>query len=162
MKDLAKLKAACDAVIADPKLQPITDPVTGRILETHCNMGAMRVAFAMGCSELQNLTADQQYAVMDENRSGKWFKIGGPMASALAQQGCLVFAAMTSKMLSTPEKPDAHGHIAACYPAPMVMSGKLGRAVPMVANVGVKDAEEGENFAFPTSCGEADYFAYED
>lgn len=156
MKDLAKLKAACDAAIADPKLQPIADPNTGAIIETHCNFGAMRIAHALGCDELQGFMADDQYRIMEQNRSGLWYKVGGPMAAGLAQQGQLVFAAMTSVMLG-----EAHGHIAACYPAPMVLSGSLGRMVPVVCNIGRKDVEEPESWAFPVAKGEADYFAWD-
>lgn len=156
MKDLAKLKAACDAVIADPKLRPILDPNTGQIVTTFCNFGAMRVAHAMGCDELQGLTADNQYAVMNANKSGLWIKVQGLMAAGLAQQGCLVFAAMTAAMLG-----EAHGHIAAVAPVPMQFSGSLNRSVPCVANVGATTGIMKSSQAFPVSKGETSYFAWD-
>lgn len=155
MGDVAKLKAACDAVMADPKLQPIKDQY-GDIVTTFCNMGAMRIAFAMGCEELQGLTADQQHSAMTANQSGKWTRLDRVSVTAHALHGGLAFAAMSSKQLG-----EAHGHIAAIYPATMQMSGSLGHEVPVVANVGVQDVAEKESMAFPVAKGEPDYFAYE-
>lgn len=165
MKDLATLKSAQAAVLADPTLKP-----AGGV--THCNEGAIKVADAMGCTELDGLMADGQYAVMSANASGKWNKVIGSAASLWAQQGGLAFAAMTSKMLTERAAeaaakaglpippPDTHGHIASISPEPMQMSPSLGHPVPMLCNIGRQDQDEKESQAFPVACGEADYFIW--
>lgn len=155
MRDLATLKAACDEIVSDPNLQPVKDS-SGKIVETHCNLGAMRVARAMGCDELDNLMADQQYEVMSDNATKRWAKVDGMTASAHALAGGLSFAAMTSEQLG-----ETHGHIAAVYPAQMQESPSLGKEVPLVANVGKTDAEEKESAAFPVADGEPDYFIWD-
>lgn len=155
MKDLAVLKGACDAVIVDPRLQPIIDPGTHKVLETFCNCGAMRVAHLMGCDELKGLNAEQQYAVMSENKSGLWKKSNDSDAVNWALSGGLAFGAMTAEMLG-----ETHAHIAAVYPSPMQFSGSLNKNVPCVANVGQKNAEEKESLAFPVSKGEPDWFIW--
>ena len=148
----AVLKAACDAVIADPDLAP--KRVKG-ILVTHCNEGAEKVAEAMGCTELSGYMADEQYQIMSGNESGKWKKVSGSEATIYALGGVLVFAALPSQRLG-----EAHGHIAAVYPVGMQWSGSLGRDVPVVANVGVNDVAEKDSLAFPPADGEADYFKW--
>jgi hypothetical protein len=153
LKDPARLKAACDAVIKDPALAP---RLAGGVMTTYCNVGAIRVANARGCRELDGLMADDQYKVMAANALGTWRKAAsGAEASLWAQQGGLAFAAMTGKMLG-----EEHGHIAAIYPAPMQMSGSLGHPVPIVANVGKTNAQEKESLAFPVAKGEPDYFIH--
>jgi hypothetical protein len=148
MKDLATLKAACDAAIANLNFQPSNGV-------THCNQAAQFVSNSMGCHELDGLMADEQCAVMIANKSGLWNKVMGTQASLWAQQGGLAFAGMTSEQLG-----EAHGHIAACYPAPMQMSGSLGHPVPVLANIGKTNAEEKESAAFPVSKGEASYYIW--
>ena len=152
MKDLPTLKAICDKVVAAPDLAP---RLVGGVLVTYCNVGAIRVANAMGCHELDGLLADDQYKVMSVNESGKWNKVPGPAASLWAQQGGLAFAALPGARLK-----EEHGHIAAVYPAEMQMSPSLGHPVPMLANVGKTNVEEKESQAFPVAAGEADYFIY--
>lgn len=154
MRDLAILKAACDAIIADSTLQPKKD-AQGKILETFCNVGAQRVANAMGCRELDRQMADGMYSVMALNASKKWNQVLGSAASLWAQSGGLAFAAMTSLQLK-----EAHGHIAAIYPAPMEFSGSMGHPVPLVANVGKTNAKEKESMAFPVLFGEPEYFTW--
>ena len=148
------LKAACDEVIADESLQPVKD-AAGKIIETHCNFGAARVAEAMGCGELSGHNADEQYQIMSSNASGRWKKVSGSEATIHALDGGLAFAALPSHRLE-----EAHGHIAAIYPAGMQWSGSLGQDVPMVANVGKLDAEERASQAFPVAEGEPDYFVW--
>ena len=155
MKNLAILKAACDSVIADPSLQPKKN-AQGQIIETHCNMGAIKVANAMGCHELDNQMADQQHATMIANVSKLWTKVDGITATNYALAGGLAFASMSSTQLK-----EAHGHIATIYPAPMQFSGSLNKQVPMVSNVGVTDIEEKESMAFPVADGEPDYFTWQ-
>jgi hypothetical protein len=146
------LKAACDAVIADEDLAP--KRVDG-VLVTHCNEGAEKVAEKMGCTELSGYMADEQYQIMATNESGRWMKVTGSEATIHALGGGLAFAAMPSQRLG-----EAHGHIAAIYPAGMQYSGSLGKDVPMVANVGVQDREEKASEAFPVAKGEPDYFIW--
>lgn len=148
------LKEACDAILADQSLQPVKD-AAGNILETHCNFGAERVAAALGCIELNGLMADQQYAVMKENATGRWTQVNGSQATQHALAGALVFAAASSAMLH-----EKHGHIAACYPAPAEFSGSLDRFVPILANIGKEDHVEKESMAFPVADGEPDYFLF--
>jgi hypothetical protein len=144
------LKEACDRVITDPALAP------GHGV-THCNEGARIVARAMGCREFdgEGLLADDMVRIMDSNDSGRWMSVDGPSFSAHAMNGGLGFAAMSSSRLG-----EAHGHIAAGYPAPMQESGSLGKAVPMVANVGRQEGEEKVSKAFPVSLGEPDYYIW--
>lgn len=156
MRDLATLKAAQAAVLVDPKLQAVRDE-NGRILETHCNFGAIRVANPLGCTELDGLMADSQYKVMADNLSKRWAKVDGMTAVAHACAGGLAFAAMTSEMLG-----EAHGHIASISPEPMQWSGSLNKKVPMVCNVGKEDLDERESMAFPVACGEPSYFVWDE
>lgn len=149
-----ELKAACDAVIADPALLPVKD-AAGKIIETHCNFGAQKIARAGGCTELDGLNADQIHAMMELNASGRWVKVGGSQATQHALSGGLGFAIATSKMLE-----EQHGHVDAVYPAPMQFSGSLQTYVPIVANIGVTDVEEKESQAFPVAKGEPDYFIW--
>ena len=121
MKDLITLKAACDSVVNDPSLRSVKD-ASGKIVTTYCNVAAMRVARSVGCKELDGLMADQQYAVMDANKSGLWQKVPGCAAAAWAESGGLCFAAMTAAMLG-----EVHGHIAACYPGAMERGADQGR-----------------------------------
>ncbi len=141
-----ELKEACDAVIADPDLEPSAGV-------THCNEGARRVAQAMGYDGFddEKLMADDMVAIL--NAGGDWEKTDGAAAAAHALAGGLAFAAMSSHQLG-----EAHGHIAAIYPAPMGFSGSLNKKVPMVANVGKQDKEEKATEAFPIHLGEPDYF----
>lgn len=157
MEKKETLKQACDAVIADPQMRPTIDPATKKVLVTHCNQGARRVAQAMGCRELDdlNLTAEAMGQLILKNLSGAWASVGGPEAAAWAAQGGLAFAFMSAVALE-----EAHAHIATVYPAPMGYSGSLGRNVPYCANIGKQDAEELVTAAFPVSKGEPHYFTW--
>ncbi len=149
MRNIQLLMEACDAVIADPALEPSAGI-------THCNEGARRVAQAMGCSDFDdaNLLADDLISIM--NAGGLWQRVDGQEASEHALLGGLAFAALSSARLE-----ETHGHIAAIYPAEMEYSGSLARIVPMVANVGKQDREEKVSAAFPVSKGEPDYFIWD-
>lgn len=155
------LMDACNQVIHDLDLAPEKDPVTDKIVKTHCNAGALLVAQAMGCHEFDAaegadpLLADELVWVMRTNASGKWTKVTGSEATIHALGGGLGFAAMTAAELG-----EAHGHIAAIYPVGMQMSGSLKKDVPMVANVGMDQGEEKVSKAFPVSKGEPDYFIW--
>lgn len=154
------LKDACDQVMHDSSLAPKKDK-SGKIIETHCNEGALLVARAMGCREFEvadgeeELMADAMCQLMSDNVSGNWEKVDGSTATLHALSGGLGFAAMSSYELG-----EAHGHIAAIYPVGMQESGSLGHDVPMVANVGVCLAEEKSSQAFPVSKGEANYYIF--
>lgn len=156
MKNLTTLKTAQAAILADKSLQPVKD-TAGKITETHCNIGAERVANAMGCRELDGLMADGQYAVMYRNASKRWAKVDGAAAVAHAMAGGLAFAAMTGAMLR-----EEHGHIASISPEPMQFSGSLHKNVPLVTNIGKTDADERESMAFPVAFGEPSYFSWDD
>jgi hypothetical protein len=147
------LKDACDNVINDNSLAPVIQG--GKIVETHCNEGAQRIANALGCHELDDMMADDQHRVMSDNASGLWEKVDGQDAALWALDGKLAFAAMSSTALG-----EAHGHIAAIYPAARQFSGSLDMDVPMVANIGKSDCEERVSQAFPPSKGEPDYFVW--
>lgn len=162
MTDLGQiLEDACNSVINNPNLIPIKDLETGAIVKTFCNLGALEVAQAMSCHEFDTIdlsnpmTADELVWMMRSNLSGKWKKVTGSQAAIHALSGGLAFAGMTSGELG-----EAHGHIAAIYPASMQHSGSLARDVPMVANVGTCLREEKSSDAFPVSRGEAEYFAW--
>ena len=144
------LKSACDKVLADPELQP---RVTDGGLVTFCNIGAERIAEAMGCTDLCAMMADEQYNHMDGG--GNWTKVNGSDAALHALAGDLVFAAMPSSRLK-----ESHGHIAAIYPEEMEMSGSLGHPVPLCANIGAHVGVLKSSEAFPVACGEAEYFCY--
>lgn len=149
-----ELKAACDSVIRNPALRPLPGV-------THCNAGALETAHAAGCAEFDRpageepMLADEMYALMATNESHRWEQVDGEAATDHALEGGLAYAALPSTRLH-----EVHGHIATIYPAPMQMSGSLGKLVPVVANVGVTDAEEKESLAFPVADGEADYFIW--
>lgn len=155
MRDLETLRSIGNEIVHDPDLEPKRDSA-GVIVETHCNEGAERVAQAMGCDELNDLLADDQYDVMDDNVSKRWARVDGMTATAHALAGGLAFAAMTSTMLG-----ELHGHIAAVAPEPMQWSGSLGKNVPMVFNVGKTNADEKESAAFPVADGECSYFIWD-
>lgn len=163
------LKAACDGVVAATELRPEYSVKSGKLLRTFCNIGARRVAQAMGCHDFDDtdLNADAMHALM----LAKWKKVDSREAVLHALDGGLAFASMTGKQLG-----DEHGHIAAVRPEARQRSGSLGVDVPMVANVGKGDpdapmlpgAQTGiktkrnwnckSSQAFPVSKGEPDYF----
>jgi hypothetical protein len=142
------LKDVCDDVIADTDLEP-------RDGKTFCNIGARRVAQAMGCHDFddEDLCADDMISIM-ENGS-QWSRATGSEATIHALGGGLAFAAMPSARLG-----EAHGHLAALYPVGMGWSGSLAKDVPYVANVGRQNGEEKVSEAFPVKKGEPNYFIW--
>ncbi len=148
------LKDVCDHVIYDLSLQPEKD-MFGKIVRTHCNEAAQRIANALGCTELDGVTADEQYSIMRDNVSGCWRQVYGVEATLHALDGKLAFAAMSSAQLH-----ESHGHIAAIYPVSMQRSGSLGKDVPMVANVGTQNGEVKVSQAFPPAKGEPEYYTW--
>ncbi len=156
------LRDACDQVIHDPNLAPLVDALSNKVIETHCNQGALLVAQAMGCHEFDPAegedlkTADEMVLHIVSNDSGRWSLVDGSTATIHALSGGLGFAAMDSARLK-----EAHGHIAAIYPVGMQKSGSLQKDVPMVANVGKCNGEEKASSAFPVRIGEPSYFIWE-
>lgn len=154
MPDLPTLKAAQAAALANPAMAPQKD-AAGNVVKTFCNFAAQLVAKAMGCDELDNLMADDQFSVMIANASGRWKRVSGQEAASWAMAGGLAFAAASSAMLK-----EAHGHIASISPEPCQFSGSLDTYVPMLCNVGMTDADEKTSLAFPVADGEPDYFTW--
>lgn len=150
----AMLKAACDAAMVNPKLQP--EKVKGKVVRTHCNEAAIAIAGAMGCQELAYRNADEQYQIMNSNATRRWKKVTGQEATIHALGGGLAFAALPSQRLG-----EAHGHIAAVYPVGMQASESLKKDVPLVANVGGTNGLVRVSKAFPVAKGEPDYFVWE-
>ena len=148
------LKAACDAALADPELAAERD-IAGNIIATHCNLGAQKIANAMGCHDLDDKMADQQYMTMSADVTGRWSSLSDVEAANCAQSGILVLAAMSSAKLR-----EKHGHIAVLYPAPREFSGSLMSLVPMVANIGKENKVMRVTQAFPIAYGEPDYYAW--
>lgn len=129
----AVLKTACDAVVAAPELRPEYSSA-GDLLETFCNIGARRVAQAMGCHDFDdvNLNADAMHAIM----TAGWLRVTGAEATLHALDGGLAFASVTGAMIG-----ETHGHIAAIRPESRQPSNTLKCDVPVVANVGRGDPQ---------------------
>jgi len=117
---------------------------------TFCNIAARRVMDFFGYTDFDapDLNADEMVGIMKS-----WKEISGIAAAAHAIEGNLVFAGETSQRLH-----EAHGHIAAVFPAPGQVSPSLGRAVPLLANVGIRCGIIKSSDAFPVLDGEATYF----
>ena len=143
------LRQACARALDNPSFQPANG-------ETFCNLAVTSVAEAMGCEEFSGLMADQIYAKMEANASGKWEKVVGPVASQDASEGNFVVAAMSSTQLG-----ETHGHVATCYPQAAGFSGSLNKYVPVVANIGKSVGVMKSSEAFPVDKGEPDYFSYQ-
>lgn len=142
------LRAACKQVLLDKSLWPSGD-------ETHCNQAVARVAAALGCRELDGLMADGIYALVSDDKNGRWTPCDGVNAAMHALCGGLAIAAMTSQQLCM-----KHGHVAVIFPLPLKRSPSLGRRVPFVANVGETVGIMLSSAAFPVARGEAKYFAW--
>lgn len=129
------LRAACDDAVAAPELRPEYAATGGTSpIRTFCNLGARRIAQAMGCKDFdaQDLNADAMHDIMARS----WGKVAAQAAVMHALDGGLAFASMTGSQLGS-----AHGHLAALRPEAMQASGSLGRDVPMLANIGVGDPD---------------------
>lgn len=139
-----QLLAACDAVVAAPDLLP-EYTVQGDLVRTWCNVGAQRVAQAVGCPDLDlpNVEENADFLAGLLSKSSRWVRLDGTQAvlHALGHpggqwggckpncQGGLAYAVLTGAQLA-----ERHGHIATVRPEPLrdSSSGK----VPMLANVG--------------------------
>jgi hypothetical protein len=169
----AELDVFLQALIAYPSLRPQYSH-EGDLIATYCNFGAKRNLPGESFTEFEakDLDADGMYAIMTENKSGKWRKITGKEAAAWAMEGNRVHGCLPSHRLN-----EKHGHIVWIWPAPCQMSGSLGLNVPLCANIGKGDptldlvtmadgTQTKFNWgckisqAFPVHVGEPDYFVY--
>lgn len=114
-------------------------------LTTYCNYFVYAVCSKMGYKGFWSsdrkgpLMANEMIDLM--SKEVDWMKEkDGNMGQYHANIGSLVIAA---------QKADVHGHVAVVRPGEMIYSGKWGKLVPRIANVG-KDVfiDKGVNFAF--------------
>lgn len=158
MKPLDCLKSACNRTVVDPGLKPIRQK-DGQFT-TYCNFAVDHIVgdavWGKGAyHKLSGLLADQIYAALQQGDpkaeppkprgalADDWKEVTWEEAETHALAGRRVLATMDSVGLGQP-----HGHVAVCYPAPAVFSGKLGRKNPMIANVGIENRIYGASFAF--------------
>jgi hypothetical protein len=123
------------AIVKNPAFQP-------RNGSTFCNFATQLIAEGIfGTDSLNGLTANQIHAKI----SKEWRKVSAEDAVNFAKHSFVIASQAGEK----------HGHVATVLPLPMVSSGKWGPAVPVCANVGVKNGIMGVNFAFSS---EPEYF----
>ena len=118
--DVIKLKAACDAAIANPAYQP--KKTEWGTLETHCNQAVVEIAGKMGVG-LPLVCADELCDLFAQ----KWELVSPENAVQIALFGGVCVAG---------RKFTGHGHVAVVYPAQMQFSATYQKAVPVLANVG--------------------------
>lgn len=129
--DVNDFQSLCKDVVGKPEFQPTPDGTT------HCNQGLTTIAREFGVDNFEGKLANQ---LIDEIAvHPQWAACSADEAHAWAMQGKLAIACV---------KENPHGHVATVYPGDKVMSGKWGKEVPQVANVGKKNDIFGENFAF--------------
>jgi len=168
------LQRFCVQLVADPTLQPEYTK-DGVLIKTHCNQAARKGAQLFSCTEFDSLDllADDMYAIMKTNASGRWKVVTGQEATLHALSGGLAYAAMPGAALG-----ETHGHITVICPLGMQPSGSLQKDVPVVANVGKGDPGsqlgQADKFgikrkknwickvsqAFPVDKGEPNYFTW--
>lgn len=124
------LRQLCEAVLEDPRYQP-------KYGITHCNEAVAEIAYGLGYGGLSGLMANSIVTLMDIH----WQKVDGKRAAELASQDVLVVAG---------HKDTPHGHVAVVYPAPMQRSGSWGKDVPLLCNVGKRNAIMRASQAFRT------------
>ena len=111
--------------------------------ETFCNWALQLIAEGyFGTDSLNGLNANAIHAKV----SKEWRKVSGEDAVNLAK---------SSFVIASQSNASGSGHVATVLPLPMVHSGKWGKPVPQLANVGKTNGIMGSNFAFST---EPDYF----
>jgi len=110
---------ACLELVASKKYEPKNG-------ETYCNFFVRDVAAAAkGYLSLRDLSANEQIRFMAF--SPEWFEGPVDAAHAWAGQGKLVIAG---------HEEEGHGHVAIVLPGDMVMSGKWGACLPLIAQAG--------------------------
>jgi hypothetical protein len=123
------------AIVKNPAFAP-------RNGQTFCNFATQLIAEGFfGTDSLNGLTANAIHAKV----SKEWRKVGAEDAVNFAKHS-FVLASQAGEQ---------HGHIATVLPLPLVASGKWGKSVPQVANVGTRNGIMGVNFAFAS---EPEYF----
>lgn len=126
-----KLKEACDKAVNDPEL-------LARDGVTFCNIALQGICFEMGYDKLAGLLANQIYAFVKKDK--RWDSVNMWEANCHAIVGGIAIAAQQGK---------PSGHVAVYYPRPTkVVSSKWKTTVPLVANVGKRNAVTGLNMAF--------------
>lgn len=120
---------------------------------TYCNIAINRILKLYGIAPLiyknnqQPLMANAMCDYLRDSGT-TWLKIDGDAACARANRGLLVLAC---------QRGEAHGHIAAVYPLPASYSPSWAKYVPMLNNIGRKNAIMRCSQCFRT---EPDYYAY--
>ena len=145
MKNLIGLiDAICD-VYDDPTMTPVG-------ATTFCNLAAQHIARALGCTELQDMDADQMIEWMSSHPDS-WQPVPMQDVQELTNEGTLIFAGATSSDLG-----QAHGHICTVRPGNQILSGKWG-LVPRVMNIGAENfigrAKRGPLQGLPAGVNEA-------
>lgn len=136
MKDVELLRRSIDEAIA--RFIPKKD-ASGTVVETYCNFGTNHVLKAFRFVEFSGLIANEIVTRMEKHPY--FAKVEGDAAQKLALDGQVVVAG---------RKDNPHGHVALVYPKkdPMPGSGKWGKQVPWIGNVGKKNEVCGANYAF--------------
>ena len=139
-----KLKDILDSVRNQKDLQP-HDGIT------YCNIAIDRTLALCGLPRMINKLTGQPLMANDMcdlmRDSFKWRKINGDEATARANMGILAIAC---------QRGDHHGHVAAVYPQKQAFSPSWGKYVPMLSNVGKKNAVMRASQCFRT---EPDYYS---
>ncbi len=151
MIDPEKLKKFLDILVKDPALKQKPDGTT------FCNVGLHRSARLFEYLGFTNakgepIMAREMIAVIKKTGSN-WLHCGGKQAADFALRGGFALSFMDFL-------PDPHDHVATVYPAKMEMSGSLKCEVPMVANIGKKNAVMKSSGAYPVDRGECRYAIY--
>lgn len=152
MLDPEKLKAFLDALVKDTALKMKADGTT------FCNVGVHRCAklFAyLGFTKdnsTEPLMAREMIALIKSQGSG-WLICDARQAVDFVLRGGFGVSFMEFE-------PEPHDHIATIYPAKMEPSGSLKCDVPLVANIGKKNAVMKSSGAYPVARGEARYAIY--
>ena len=148
MIDPEKLKYFLDALVKDKSLKQKPDGTT------FCNVGVHRGAQlfkydGFTTKEGWPLMARSMIEVVKARKTG-WLICESKQAVDFVLRGGLGVSFMEFA-------PDPHDHVALIYPAKMEASGSLGREVPMVANIGKKNAIMKSTGAYPVARGECRY-----
>jgi hypothetical protein len=137
--DIDLLKKVMDNARNEPSFIP-------KDKKTFCNFASFRVMQELGqpffWNEDKNRIMMASEMVTDMDARPELFSkfTSHDIAWKLASKGHLIFAALEGS---------PHGHIAPIYPTDhMDVSGKWQSKVPLVSNVGIRNAVMGANYAF--------------
>ena len=128
----AKLTAAGNKVVADPSLKMASDGTT------YCNFGARNILQAGGDNSFNGMKANEIFDYLSNKEVAT--SISYESAADYANEGVTVILAAKSKKGS--------GHVAVVAPGDMVSSGKWGKKVPQIFNIGKKNEVRGANYGF--------------